>query len=187
MPGPTSLAMLDLSSQTLDRGGSFGWSIGADVDLEGLPGRVNAALSAVRQAALPVVWVYPSAEMIARFGRRKATAADHRPDPRIDGPGEGEHEVLKEGIGAFDGDALDRVLGLLGVGSVALAGIATSYVVAETVAQAVERGLDVVVLDDLCADVSTDAHHAALERIRALGARVTPSPTWLADLAAGSA
>ncbi|MFJ8914190.1 cysteine hydrolase family protein [Amycolatopsis sp. NPDC102389] len=66
--------------------------------------------------------------------------------------------VLKRRASAFAGTDLDLVLRARGVGTVAIAGVATSAMVAATAYDAADRGYDVTVLRDGCADGDQAMH-----------------------------
>ena len=84
----------------------------------------------------------------------------------------GAHEAAYSGFEgrAPDGRTLAEVLAGAGVGSVAVAGIATDYCVKATALSALEEGLQVRVLADLCAAVSEDTGAEALAELEEAGA-----------------
>jgi nicotinamidase/pyrazinamidase len=78
------------------------------------------------------------------------------------------------------GRPLRDVLAARGVDGVDVAGIATDYCVLQSAAGAVDAGLDVTVLADLCAGVAPGTTDAALMTLRDRGAHVTTSDAVLA-------
>jgi nicotinamidase-related amidase len=87
-------------------------------------------------------------------------------------PRQGERLVTKNGLDAFDGTDLDEYMRGLGVETVVVAGLSTAHGISATAATARERGYDVVVAGYATASVTEAEHHAALDRLAALGARI---------------
>jgi len=73
--------------------------------------------------------------------------------------------VLKRRTSAFAGTDLDLVLRARGVGSLALTGVATSAMVAATLYDASDRGYDLTVLRDGCADHDPAVHEFLVDRV----------------------
>jgi nicotinamidase-related amidase len=73
--------------------------------------------------------------------------------------------VTKRQWGAFYGTDLDLQLRRRGVGTLVLGGIATSMGVESTARDAWERGYDLVICEDLCADLSAEAHSSSFLHI----------------------
>ncbi|MFI9011601.1 cysteine hydrolase family protein [Actinosynnema sp. NPDC053489] len=73
--------------------------------------------------------------------------------------------VLKRRAGAFAGTDLDFVLRARGVGAIAVAGVATSAMVAATCYDAADRGYRVTVLRDGCADADPAVHDFFVDRV----------------------
>ena len=86
----------------------------------------------------------------------------------------GEREAAFSGFEGRDaaGAPLRDVLRTAGVGSVDIVGIATSYCVAATAADAVKAGFKTRVLAPLTADLDPAATPATLERLRKAGVRI---------------
>jgi nicotinamidase/pyrazinamidase len=76
-----------------------------------------------------------------------------------------------------DGTPLPELLSRLGVDEVDVVGIASDYCVLQTARSALDAGLRVRVLEDLCAGVAPETTEAAYGDLRARGADVT---TWAA-------
>jgi nicotinamidase-related amidase len=125
-----------------------------------------------RAAGSPVVWV------------RVSFAGDFADAPRakVDQPGDfgalppgwdefpeplhpADVMVTKRQWGAFYGTDLDLQLRRRGVRSVVLGGIATSIGVESTARSAWEHGYELVICEDLCADLSAETHASSFKHI----------------------
>ena len=73
--------------------------------------------------------------------------------------------VLKRRASAFAGTDLDLVLRAQAIGAVAVAGVATSAMVAATCYDAADRGYRVTVLRDGCADGDPSVHDFFMDRV----------------------
>lgn len=73
--------------------------------------------------------------------------------------------VLKRRASAFAGTDLELVLRARGVDSIAVAGVATSAMVAATCYDAADRGYAVTVLRDGCADADAEVHEMFMQKI----------------------
>ncbi|MEA5363019.1 isochorismatase family cysteine hydrolase [Amycolatopsis sp., V23-08] len=73
--------------------------------------------------------------------------------------------ILKRRASAFAATDLDLVLRAQGVDSVAVAGVATSAMVAATCYDAADRGYRVTVLSDGCADADPAVHDFFLDKV----------------------
>ncbi|MFG1819312.1 cysteine hydrolase family protein [Kribbella sp. NPDC049174] len=73
--------------------------------------------------------------------------------------------VLKRRASAFAGTDLDLVLRAAGVNSLAIAGVATSAMVAATCYDAADRGYQVTVLRDACADGDQAMHDFFMDAV----------------------
>ena len=73
--------------------------------------------------------------------------------------------MLKRRASAFAGTDLDMVLRVHGVDHVAVAGVATSAMVAATCYDAADRGYRVTVLRDGCADADASVHDMFMAKI----------------------
>lgn len=83
--------------------------------------------------------------------------------------------VTKRHWGAFHGTDLDLVLRRRNIRCIILGGIATSIGVESTARSAYEHSYDLVIPEDLCSDLYTQAHSASFERIFPRLSRVTRS------------
>ena len=87
--------------------------------------------------------------------------------------------VLKRRASAFAGTDLDLVLRAAGVGAVAVAGVATSAMVAATCYDAADRGYRVTVLRDGCADGDDAMHDFFMDAVfPSRGFEVVPCEGW---------
>ncbi|MFF4415273.1 cysteine hydrolase family protein [Streptosporangium sp. NPDC001559] len=87
--------------------------------------------------------------------------------------------VLKRRASAFAGTDLDLVLRARGVGALAVAGVATSAMVAATCYDAADRGYRVTVLRDGCADGDQAMHDFFMDAVfPSRGFEVVPCAGW---------
>jgi nicotinamidase-related amidase len=87
--------------------------------------------------------------------------------------------VLKRRASAFAGTDLDLVLRANGVSRLAIAGVATSAMVAATCYDAADRGYDVTVLRDGCADGDAAMHDFFMDAVfPSRGFEVMPCADW---------
>jgi nicotinamidase-related amidase len=98
----------------------------------------------------------------------------------IDLPVTGEDVVvLKRRASAFAGTDLDLVLRARGVDAVAVAGVATSAMVAATCYDAADRGYRITVLRDGCADGDPATHDFFMDTVfPSRGFEVVPCSAW---------
>jgi nicotinamidase-related amidase len=83
--------------------------------------------------------------------------------------------VTKRQWGAFYGTDLDLQLRRRGVRSIVLGGIATSIGVESTARSAWEHGYELVICEDLCADLNVEAHASSFRHIFPRLARLAKS------------
>jgi len=87
--------------------------------------------------------------------------------------------VLKRRTSAFAGTDLDLVLRARGVDAIALTGVATSAMVAATLYDAADRGYQLTVLRDGCADPDPAVHDVLVDRVfRSRGAAIRSCADW---------
>jgi nicotinamidase-related amidase len=87
--------------------------------------------------------------------------------------------VLKRRTSAFAGTDLDLVLRARGVDSLALTGVATSAMVAATLYDASDRGYQLTVLRDGCADHDLGVHEVLVDKVfRGRGADIRTCAEW---------
>ena len=182
-PADSALVIVDMQHDFCSPGGY--WSaIGGDPGVLAAPIPVIAkALDAARRAGLHVVHtrVGRRADVIDSDpeGRRHAQpegGGGHGPLGRhlVRGeagwqivealtPQAGETVIDKPATGAFHATDLDHVLRARGVQNLIVCGVTTAICVSTTVREASDRGYDVLVLGDACAEANPAAHEAALE------------------------
>lgn len=186
-PRATALLIMDYQNDILE-----GTPMAAE---RGILGRAGATLAAARAAGVLVGYVvvrfrpgYPEVHdrnklfsAMRGSGRLQegtpgaAIAADVAPQP-------GEPVIVKRRVGAFFNTDLATVLGAHGVTTLALAGVSTSGVVLSTLRYAADADYEVLVLEDLCADRSPEAHRALIEHVFPRQATVTTSDAFVAAL-----
>lgn len=90
--------------------------------------------------------------------------------------------VLKRRASAFAGTDLDLVLRAHAVDTIAVAGVATSAMVAATCYDAADRGFRVIVLRDGCADSDPAVHEFFMDKVfPGRAATVVSCAEWLAE------
>lgn len=90
--------------------------------------------------------------------------------------------VLKRRASAFAGTDLDLVLRAAGVDALAIAGVATSAMVAATCYDAADRGYQVTVLRDGCADGDQAMHDFFMDAVfPSRGFEVVPCAGWTGE------
>lgn len=90
--------------------------------------------------------------------------------------------VLKRRASAFAGTDLELVLRAHAVDTLAVAGVATSAMVAATCYDAADRGYRVIVLRDGCADSDPAVHDFFMDKVfPSRAAEVVSCAGWLAD------
>jgi nicotinamidase-related amidase len=92
----------------------------------------------------------------------------------------GDPVIVKRHWGAFCGTNLEEDLHQRGIRTVVLTGVSTNYAVESTARAAVERGFDVIVVEDATSARDADAHRFAHESIFPLLGRVRSTEQVLA-------
>jgi nicotinamidase-related amidase len=194
----TALLLLDYQVAMCDQG-PLGLQppLAAQVARREVLGRAAKTLDAARGAGLFVVHVRlafdPSYELrtnaAARFAAYKDKGAMLVGSPEAAfmpevTPLTSEPIVTKGGVDPFIGTQLLEVLLRNGVSRVALAGVATNLVVESAARHAIDSGLQVVVLEDLCASFAPEMHEFAITRTLPLFAEISDSATFLAAVGA---
>jgi nicotinamidase-related amidase len=90
--------------------------------------------------------------------------------------------ITKKRISAFSGSDLDLVLRARSVGTLVLAGVATSGVVLSTLRQAADLDYGIVVLEDGCADRDQELHEVLMSKVFASQAGVVSTSDWCTSL-----
>lgn len=116
----------------------------------------------------------------ARVGTREMTVLDEI------APLPGEPVIVKTGASGFTASPLERLLWNLKVRELVFCGVATAYCVESTLRDAADRGFDVVVVEDGCADVTPEIHDRGLRGCGAFG-RVATSHEVVRELTGAGA
>ncbi len=170
-------------------------ALAEQVARRGVIAAAEQTLAAAREAGLYVVHVRlafdPSYELRTNrtprfdaYPRERAMLAD-APGARIVSPLAPlptEPVIDKGAVGAFAGTPLLGMLLAQGVRHVALGGVATNLAVESTARVAADSGLQVTVLEDLCASFDPALHDVAIEKILPMFASVRTSAEFLAEV-----
>ncbi|QMU77421.1 cysteine hydrolase [Streptacidiphilus sp. PB12-B1b] len=164
---------------------------------DGLLDRLQRAVSAAREAGIPVVFVRvafrPGFPEVSPNNRTFSALAESGGDaygvdspqtqvhPSV-APQPGEAVVVKKRVSAFTGSDLEVVLRSLGATRLVLAGISTSGVVLSTVREAADRDYRLTVLADGCADQDQEVHRVLLEKVFPRQSDVLTVAEWTATL-----
>ncbi|KAF4467377.1 isochorismatase hydrolase [Fusarium albosuccineum] len=97
-------------------------------------------------------------------------------------PGSEDLLVTKKRTSAFTGSDLEVVLRSLGIGKLALAGVATSGAVLSTLRQAADMDYGMTVVEDLCLDRDEEVHRVLTQKVFTRQADVVSSKQWLDSL-----
>lgn len=161
-----------------------------------LLGRLGGAISAARQAGMPIIYVhvrfrdgYPEisprnrAFSALKEGTMPMTESDLSTaiHPAV-APQSGDVVVTKRRVGAFSGSDLEVVLRSQGVNSLVLTGIATSGVVLSTLRTAADMDFEITVLSDCCADSDPVVHDVLMTKVFPRQAEVLTVDEWQAKL-----
>ena len=92
-----------------------------------------------------------------------------------------EAVITKTSASGFTASILDPVLNSRHVRSIAFCGVATSHCVESTLRDASDRGYDVVLVEDGCADITTEGHERGVRSCRPFG-RVAKATEVVAEL-----
>ena len=168
---------------------------GYSADPKAVTEKVSEVLSKARMADLPVIYVtvgfsagYPEVSennMIfkaVRDGERFLTGSDDAQIPRTIAPQEGDLQVVKHRVSAFEGTRLELLLRAKGIDTLVLFGITTSGVVLSTVRQAADKDFKIVILEDLCKDTD-EVHRFLMESILNRQAEIMTSDAFLDSVA----
>lgn len=196
-PARTALLVMDFMNDMVHPDGRFadqGWP--AQVEASGAIANTARALTAARDGRLAVMHVqlawrpgHPDANQEAPLfaGVAQADAlvegtwgAEFHPELQ---PADDEPVILKRCVSAFTGTELDRLLTQQSIGTVVLAGFATSFVVEGTARQAADRGYRVIVLHDCCASLTEEMHQFAIEAVLPLLGEVATADELIEALA----
>lgn len=93
----------------------------------------------------------------------------------------GEPVIVKTTNSAFTSSSLERILASRGIRELAVCGVGTNACVQITLLDAVDRGLDCVLVEDACAALTTELHEAAIATMSSF-CRVESASTVIAEL-----
>lgn len=152
---------------------------------------VTELLSRARAAGVLVVFVHfafrangtdvpPDSALLRSFYEAGDAFHEGSPGTEVDLPvTDGDVVVLKRRASAFAGTDLDLVLRAAGVNRLVIAGVATSAMVAATCYDAADRGYQVTVLRDGCADGDQAMHDFFMDAVfPSRGFEVVDSTDW---------
>lgn len=157
--------------------------------------RTARLIGAARKAGMMLIYVvvgfregYPEISLhnpafgpIRESGRFASGGAGTEIHPAV-APQRGEVVVTKHRVGAFLGTDLDMILRANGIGTLVLAGVATSGVVLSTVRHASDADYRLVVVSDCCSDRDAETHRVLTEKVFARQASVVTCDRALAAL-----
>lgn len=93
-----------------------------------------------------------------------------------------EPVVTKPDVSAFSGSNLDTLLRAAAADTLILAGIATQFVVLDTLEDAADLGYRLIVLSDACADIDPRTHRHYMEKVFPRKALVIDTGEWIKTL-----
>jgi nicotinamidase-related amidase len=125
----------------------------------------------------------PGNELFSTFFDAREIFHEGMPGNEIDLPVRDEDVVVvKRRASAFAGTDLELVLRAHAIDTIAVAGVATSAMVAATCYDAADRGYGVTVLRDGCADSDPTVHEFFMDKVfPSRAATVVSCAEWLAD------
>ncbi len=156
---------------------------------------ISSALTAARQARVPVIFVRvalrdggrdvsPRNKTFSAIGSlNDMTEASETTQvhPGV-APLPGDVTVVKRRVSAFAGSDLDVILRAMDIDSLVLTGIATSGVVLSTTRQAADLDFQITILSDGCADADDEVHRVLMEKVFPRQATVVTTDEWIAQL-----
>ena len=156
--------------------------------VDDLAAEINQLTVGARAARNPVIWVGQSFSPdlsdafphMRKSGRRYTIAGTPgalRLDSLVIGPD--DHEMSKTRFSAFHRTELHEKLQSLGIDTVILAGITTSWCVRSTAVDAYQLGYDVIVVNDCVAGFNDLDHENALREMDGFICQVRPCRTVL--------
>ncbi len=138
-------------------------------DLSDLPPRFRRAADHWRSLGLQPPY--------AKLGSREMDVLDEiKPLP-------GEAWIVKTGASGFTASPLERILWNKNIREIAFCGVATSGCVESTLRDASDRGFDVVLVEDACADAWPGAHDRGIKNCEGYG-RVASADDLVAEIGA---
>lgn len=193
-PARLALLMLDYQVALCEHGEHLRMPPLADqVEARGVLATAERVLSAARDAGVYVVHVRLAFDPSYQLRTNRSARFDAYPRERAmlhNSPGAqivsalaplpAEPVVDKGGVGAFTGTPLLHMLLGNGIQHVVLGGVATNLVVESTARHAVDSGLRVTVVEDMCASFDPELHTFAVSRILPLFATLTTADEFIA-------
>ncbi len=156
--------------------------------------KLQAVMAAARAAAVPILYI----NYCAKPGFPRPNTLLHRRSARepalVEGTwGVGIHEALAArpedfvlertvGVDGSYGTQLYPVLRMLGRTTMLMTGVSTNLAVESIVRASVNRGFDMVVIEDCCASYPDEWHRFSIDNIMPLLATVTTSDAVVAAL-----
>jgi biuret amidohydrolase len=189
------LLLMDYQEAVCRPAGLFGaMGSGAEVERRGVLGHAAAALDQFRSAGHPVVHtkveIDPAGTLITSSGSAFAMIRDNglmrEGDPATTicqevAPLPTERIIRKCGFGPFAGTTLEAYLHSMAPTELVMGGVSTNHVVETAVRYASDVGFAVIVLEDLCAGQSAEAHEFAVQEILPHFATITTSADYFAQ------
>ncbi|KAH8657811.1 isochorismatase family protein [Xylariales sp. PMI_506] len=185
----TAFITLDIQNGVVDR-------LGTVIDTTSYLSSLSTTLAAARKAGLPVIHVTAKfREGYADASPRNMTTlrlnkqsrvylesdATSQLSPALD-VADTDLTVVKRRVSAFHATDLDLLLRSQGVETIVLTGLITSGAVLSTVRQGADMDYQVVVLEDLCADLNPEVHKLLVTSVFNRQGQVLKSEEWIATL-----
>ncbi|WP_270889330.1 cysteine hydrolase family protein [Pedococcus sp. 5OH_020] len=156
--------------------------------------KAATVLCAARAAGVPVLHVRLAFDPTFRLRTNRSARFDAypkdgamlagSPEARIVealAPRDGEPVIDKGAVDPFVGTPLREVLAAEGIDHIVIGGVATNLVVESCARHATDAGLQVTVLEDLCASFSPEAHAFAVDTTLPMFATVASSDQVLQE------
>jgi len=175
----TALLAIDFQNDIVDEKGAFkDFGFAKMAKETDVLGKTQRLLEAARQAGLKVIYVavgfrpgYPEMPATAtaqlaqaarqlNFGLEGSWGAAIHPSVALK---EGDIVVTKRSVSAFAGSDLPAILWASGIDTLLLTGVATNLAVEGTAREAVDRGYNVVIVQDCCCAMNAESHEMSLK------------------------
>ncbi len=194
MSQPT-LLLLDFQEAIVRTDGPVGGASGlaAEIARRGVLARARAVLDHFRARNWPVAFIrvafddnyHNLTSGSARFANMRKAGLMRASDPWSHicselTPLATEPVVSKGCVNPFIGTNLAQLLNRLQPSELVLAGVATNHVVESTTRHAADSGFKVIVLEDVCASFSQEAHEASVKHNLPLYAELKQSADYMA-------
>jgi nicotinamidase-related amidase len=193
----TGLLLLDYQVALCEEGPyTRNLSLARQVQKRGVLQRAVSVLDAARSAGLFIAHVRLAFEPTyalrtnrsARFDAyidNRAMLADSPEAQIVDllKPSDGEPVVDKMCVDPFVGTPLLHVVHAAGIRKIVIGGVATNLVVESTARHGTDAGLDVTVVEDMCASFDSEAHQFSMTKIMPMFATVRSADDVVKELA----